>query len=77
MKVAGLHSAFYPRGGEMSNYKKKGGRRHVHKHMHTRGVWGHAPPGNFCFLDSLRLLLVHSQRLCSGMLKQLYGIKID
>ena len=33
--------------------------------MHTiaRGVWGHAPPGNFCILDSLRLLLVHSQVL--------------
>ena len=24
----------------------------------SRGVWGHAPPGNFCFLDSLRWHLV-------------------
>ena len=22
---------------------------HVHKHMYTRGVWGHAPPENFRF----------------------------
>ena len=32
--------------------------------MIARGVWGRAcPPGNFCNLDSLRLLLVHSQAL--------------
>ena len=35
------------------------------KHMYTRGVWGHAPPENFLILDGLRLLLVHSQGLCS------------
>ena len=33
----------------------------VRKHMTSRGVWGHAPPENFCILDSLRLLLMHSQ----------------
>ena len=35
----------------MSIYEKEGGGVkpcvHVYKHMYTRGVWGHAPPGNF------------------------------
>ena len=31
------------------------------KHTTSRGVWGHAPPENNCILDSLRLLLMHSQ----------------
>ena len=25
----------------------------------ARGVWGHAPPGNFGILDALRSILVH------------------
>ena len=41
-------------GGEMSIYEKEGGGGtkpcvHVHKHMYTRGVWGHVPPENFRF----------------------------
>ena len=41
-----------PRGGKMSIYEKEGGAKpcvHVHKHMYTRGVWGHAAPENFRF----------------------------
>ena len=26
-------------------------------HAHATGVWGYAPPGKFCRLDALRLLL--------------------
>ena len=29
----------------------------VRKHVHGRGVWGYVPPGKFCKLDALRLLL--------------------
>ena len=46
--------------------KKKGGVKpcvHVHKHLYTRGSWGHAPSENFSILDCLRLVLVHSQGL--------------
>ena len=25
----------------------------------SRGVWGHAPPGNFSILDALRVNLAH------------------
>ena len=50
----------------MSILEKEGGRSPVHKQMYTRGVWGNAPPGNFRFLDFLRLLLVHSHGLCSN-----------
>ena len=32
-------------------------RRAYHVACKTRGVWGHAPPGNFEKLDALRLLL--------------------
>ena len=52
----------------MSIYEKEGEGGgepcvHVHKHLYTRGVWGHAPSENFLILDCLRLLLVHSQEL--------------
>ena len=53
------------------NNNLKGGGRHlrlggggggrsvvcVRKHAHARGVWGYAPPGKFCKLDALRVLL--------------------
>ena len=42
---------------------------HVHKLIVSRGVWGQ--PGNFCILDSLRLLLVHSQVQFKAQLKEL------
>ena len=29
----------------------------MRKHIHTRGVWGHAPPEKFLKLGALRLLL--------------------
>ena len=29
----------------------------VHKHAHARVVWGYTPPGKFCKLNALRLLL--------------------
>ena len=31
------------------------------KYIETRGIWGHAPPENFCNLQPLRLLLVASK----------------
>ena len=43
----GLHLEIDPRGGKMSIYEKEEGAKpcvHVHKHMYTSGVWGHAPP---------------------------------
>ena len=51
--------------------KKKGGGGggakpcvHVHKHMYTRGVWGHAPPENFdCFWCILRDFVVNREFL--------------
>jgi hypothetical protein len=44
-------------------YENKGGGGHLSACVSTQslGVWGHVPPGKFCILDSLRLLLVHSQ----------------
>ena len=33
----------------------------VHKHTTSRGSGGMPPPENICILDSLRLLLMHSQ----------------
>ena len=35
-----------------------------------RGGLGACPPGNFCIIDSLRLLLVHSQVLFKAQLKE-------
>ena len=29
----------------------------------ARGVWGHAPPGNFSILDALRSILVHFEAI--------------
>ena len=29
----------------------------VSKHAHDRGLWVYAPPGKFCKLDALRLLM--------------------
>ena len=46
---SGLHLEIDPGG----IYEKGGGGAKpcvdMHKHMYTRGVWGHAPPGNFSF----------------------------
>ena len=69
--LSGLRLESIPKGGgaQQANMRSKGGGKiifHVRKHMISRGVWGHAPPGNFCILDSLRLLLVHSQALHLG-----------
>ena len=61
---AGLHLGNDSRGGKIRFYESKGGngvKIRVRKHTTSRGVWGHAPPENFCILDSLRLLLMHSQ----------------
>ena len=60
----GLHLGNDSRGGKIRFYESKGGngiKIRVRKHTTSRGVWGHFPPENFCILDSLRLLLMHSQ----------------
>ena len=41
--LSGLHLEIDPRGGGAKPCV------HVHKHMYSRGVWGHAPPENFRF----------------------------
>ena len=51
------------KGEKIRFYECKGGngvKIHVCKHTASRGTEV-MPPGNFCVLDSLRLLLVHSQ----------------
>ena len=57
---SGLHlETFLWRGGGGGHSKlvwDQGGARLFSMHMICRGgVWRHAPPGNFCILDSLRL----------------------
>ncbi len=47
--MSGLHTEKIDR-GEKSTFRKNGGRVDIlcalaHGHL---GVWGHAPPGNFC-----------------------------
>ena len=62
---SGLHLGNDSRGGgKIRFYESKGGngvKIHVRKQTKSRGVWGHAPQKIFVFLDSLRLLLMHSQ----------------
>jgi len=51
-------------GGEIRFYESKGGNSvkiYVCKYTASMGGLGACPLGNFCILDSLRLLLVHSQ----------------
>ena len=62
----GLHLEIDPRGGEMSIYEKEGGRSPVYMCICTctlRGSGGMFPQEILVF--RLRLLLVHSQGLCS------------
>ena len=33
----------------------------LHVPTKARGVWGHAPPGHFCYLYALISILVHSE----------------
>ena len=61
---SGLHLGNDSRGAKYSFIRVRGGngvKIRVRKYTTSRGVWGHAPPENFCILDSLRLLLMHSQ----------------
>ena len=60
----GLHLGKDSRGAKYGFMRVRGGngvKIRVRKHTKSRGVWGHAPPEIFCILDSLRLLLMHSQ----------------
>ena len=61
---AGFLSAFCPRGwgGKMRLYELLGGqvRIHVQSMWQTRGVWGHAPPGNVDFGPFIRHNLLES-----------------
>ena len=59
----GLHLGNDSRRGKIRFYESKGGdgvKICLCKHTASRGSGG-MPPGNFRILDSLRLLLVHSQ----------------
>ena len=61
--VPGFLSAFWPRGrGKMRLYGLLGRQVciHVQSMWQTRGVWGHAPPGNFDFGSFIRCNLVES-----------------
>ena len=69
--IPGLHLEIVPRGGEMSDCEKMGGRSYVSVGISPQAVGGSGGmpppppplPGHFCFLDSLRWHLVHSQAL--------------
>ena len=68
---SGLHLGNNSRGGKIRFYESKGGNGiKICKRKHTAsGGLGACPPGNFCILESFRLLLVHSQvRICSSQL---------
>jgi len=61
---AGLHLENNSRGGKIRFYESKGGngvKICVCVSTQHLGGSGGMPQGNFCVLDSLRLLLVHSQ----------------
>ena len=53
---SGCLSAFAPRKGKMRLYELLGGqvRIHLQSMLQTRGIWGHAPPGNFGFGPLIR-----------------------
>ena len=54
----------WSKGGKIRFCESEGGngvKIRVHKYTALRGIWEHTPPENFCILNSLKLLLVHSQ----------------
>jgi hypothetical protein len=49
------------RQGLIQDFYVEGGNSRARHRTQTRGVWGHAPPENFCNLRPLRLFLVASE----------------
>jgi hypothetical protein len=56
-----LNQPQYRYQGLIQNFFVEGGNSRVRYRTQTSGVWGHAPPENFCSLLPLRLFLVASE----------------